>query len=230
LTINYLYCCILLVFFLHALLTMHGHRSIKPLAMSDSFETCWDLCVISYEMSRVGIELTLLSRGFWELIFAHLVEKLCDCRKKKMFISAHDGVTWQSHGNSPPSIITFKLIWSHYDIETTVTRYETSQTKLCRKHQRPGCSVAHRPSSDVSTTVRVWSIKKNYNSGKQVTVATRVWVSQSHQGHCLSKAGSYQKIWRTTGAEFGNLWMHFTRVFWIDKTKDSVTVLYNTGV
>ena len=29
LTINHLYCCILLVFFLHALLTMHGHRNIK---------------------------------------------------------------------------------------------------------------------------------------------------------------------------------------------------------
>jgi len=29
LTINHLHCCILLVFFLHALLTMHGHRNIK---------------------------------------------------------------------------------------------------------------------------------------------------------------------------------------------------------
>jgi len=29
LTINHLYCCILLVFFPHALLTMHGHRNIK---------------------------------------------------------------------------------------------------------------------------------------------------------------------------------------------------------
>ena len=30
LKIDHLYCCILLVFFLHALLTMHGHRNIKP--------------------------------------------------------------------------------------------------------------------------------------------------------------------------------------------------------
>jgi len=30
LTINHLYRCILLVFFPHALLTMHGHRNIKP--------------------------------------------------------------------------------------------------------------------------------------------------------------------------------------------------------
>ena len=29
LTINHLYCCILLVFFPHALFTMHGHRNIK---------------------------------------------------------------------------------------------------------------------------------------------------------------------------------------------------------
>ena len=28
-TINHLYCCILLVFFLHALLTVYGHRNIK---------------------------------------------------------------------------------------------------------------------------------------------------------------------------------------------------------
>ena len=33
LTINHLYCCILLVFFLHALLTMHGHRNIKYLCV-----------------------------------------------------------------------------------------------------------------------------------------------------------------------------------------------------
>ena len=31
LTINHLYCCILLVFFIHALLTMHGHRNISKL-------------------------------------------------------------------------------------------------------------------------------------------------------------------------------------------------------
>ena len=36
LTINHLYCCILLVFFLHALLTLHGHRNIK-------LKNSWDI-------------------------------------------------------------------------------------------------------------------------------------------------------------------------------------------
>lgn len=41
---------------------------------------------------RVGIELTQLSRDLLEkLIFANLVEKLCDCHKTKTYISAYNG-------------------------------------------------------------------------------------------------------------------------------------------
>jgi len=38
LTINHLYCCILLVFFPHALLTMHGHRNIKLTVIYSHYE------------------------------------------------------------------------------------------------------------------------------------------------------------------------------------------------
>jgi len=55
LTINHLYCCILLVFFPHALLTMHGHRNIK-------------LSVLFYFRSQNHVQhinLYCLSYGYW---------------------------------------------------------------------------------------------------------------------------------------------------------------------
>jgi len=53
LTINHLYCCILLVFFLHALLTIHGHKNIKnewcssSCSFLQSFRTSSHLVTIS---------------------------------------------------------------------------------------------------------------------------------------------------------------------------------------